>query len=94
LPTPPAVGVPSPGELELETVALPRDAFFGPTEDVPARDAVGRLAAEQITPYPPGIPVIVPGERINAAVVDYLQSGRRTPSSPAPARHCPRCWPR
>jgi arginine decarboxylase len=75
LPAPPAVALPSPADLELETVALPRDAFFGPTEDVPARDAVGRVAAEQITPYPPGIPVIVPGERINAAVVDYLESG-------------------
>lgn len=75
LPSPPAVALPSPGDLELETVVLPRDAFFGPTEDVPARDAVGRIAAEQITPYPPGIPVLVPGERINAAVVDYLISG-------------------
>jgi arginine decarboxylase len=77
LPAPLKVALPSPGDLELETVALPRDAFFGPTEDVPARDAVGRVAAEQITPYPPGIPVIVPGERINAAVVDYLESGLR-----------------
>jgi arginine/lysine/ornithine decarboxylase len=75
LPAPPPVALPSPGELELETVTLPRDAFFGPAEDIPAREAVGRVAAEQITPYPPGIPVIVPGERINAAVVDYLKSG-------------------
>jgi arginine/lysine/ornithine decarboxylase len=75
IPTPAAVDLPEPNELELETVVLPRDAFFGPTEDLPARDAVGRVAAEQITPYPPGIPVIVPGERINAAVIDYLQTG-------------------
>jgi arginine decarboxylase len=33
------------------------------------------VAAEQITPYPPGIPVIVPGERINEAVIEYLESG-------------------
>ena len=38
-------------------------------------DAIGRIAAEQITPYPPGIPVIVPGERINREVIDYLRSG-------------------
>jgi arginine/lysine/ornithine decarboxylase len=37
--------------------------------------AVGRIAAEQITPYPPGIPAVVPGERINQAVIDYLRSG-------------------
>jgi len=75
LPAPARVDLPSPSGLELETVMLPRDAFFGPREDVPAREAVGRVAAEQITPYPPGIPVIVPGERINEAVVEYLESG-------------------
>lgn len=36
---------------------------------------IGRTAAEQITPYPPGIPAIVPGERINREVIDYLLSG-------------------
>lgn len=77
MPSPAPVVLPSPLELELETVALPRDAFFGPTEDVPVREAAGRVAAEQITPYPPGIPVIVPGERINAAVLEYLESGLR-----------------
>jgi arginine/lysine/ornithine decarboxylase len=75
IPEPAHISLPSPSELELETVALPRDAFFGPREDVPAREAAGRVAAEQITPYPPGIPVIVPGERINEAVIEYLESG-------------------
>jgi arginine decarboxylase len=75
LPAPPPVQLPDPAGLELETVDLPRDAFFGPTEDVPAASAVGRVAAEQITPYPPGIPVVVPGERISSQVVDYLLSG-------------------
>jgi lysine decarboxylase len=56
-------------------VDLPRDAFFGRAESVPADQVVGRIAAEQITPYPPGIPVVVPGQRINQAVVDYLLSG-------------------
>jgi arginine/lysine/ornithine decarboxylase len=37
--------------------------------------AAGRIAAEQITPYPPGIPAVVPGERLNQAVLDYLRSG-------------------
>lgn len=72
---PPLVRLPSPDELQLETVTLPRDAFFGATELVAARDAAGRVAAEQITPYPPGIPAVIPGERINDAVIDYLRSG-------------------
>ena len=59
----------------METVELPRDAFFGDTEDVPVEEASGRIAAEQITPYPPGIPAVVPGERLNDAVLEYLRSG-------------------
>ncbi|AKN16760.1 hypothetical protein MHAE_00185 [Mycobacterium haemophilum DSM 44634] len=72
---PQPIQLPSPTELQLDTVCLPRDAFFGPTEMVPASRAAGRIAAEQITPYPPGIPMVVPGERLNDAVVDYLRSG-------------------
>ncbi|MGB3523147.1 MAG: ornithine decarboxylase [Mycobacterium sp.] len=71
----PAIRLPSPQELQLETVQLPRDAFFGPTEMIAAARAAGRIAAEQITPYPPGVPAVVPGERLNTAVIDYLRSG-------------------
>lgn len=73
---PPArVDLPSPAELQLETVIAPRDAFFAQVEDVPVEKAAGRISAEQITPYPPGIPAVVPGERINQPVLDYLRSG-------------------
>lgn len=72
---PAAVHLPDPDELALETVMLPRDAFFGPTEMVAAADAAGRVCAEQITPYPPGIPAAIPGERLNETVVEYLRSG-------------------
>lgn len=73
--TPPRIELPSPHELELDTVILPRDAFFGATEMVPAEEAAGRVSAEQITPYPPGIPAVVPGEELNDAVIAYLRSG-------------------
>jgi arginine/lysine/ornithine decarboxylase len=75
LESPRAVRLPDPTGLELDTVDLPRDAFFGPARAVPAGQAVGQVAAEQITPYPPGIPAIVPGERISADVIDYLKTG-------------------
>jgi arginine/lysine/ornithine decarboxylase len=75
LPAPARVRLPAAADLEMETVSLPREAFFGPVEVVPAEEAAGRVAAEQITPYPPGIPAILPGERINRAVVEYLKSG-------------------
>lgn len=44
---------------------------------MPSEKASGRVAAEQVTPYPPGIPAVVPGERLNDAVLDYLCSGVR-----------------
>jgi arginine/lysine/ornithine decarboxylase len=71
----PQVRLPDPASLELETVMLPRDAFFGPVEQVPVGEAVGRIAAEMVTPYPPGVPVLAPGELITAEVLDYLVSG-------------------
>jgi arginine/lysine/ornithine decarboxylase len=77
LPRAKLVMLPDPPQLELETVNRPRDAFFSRFEDVKASDAAGRIAAEQVTPYPPGIPAILPGERITPEVIDYLQSGVR-----------------
>ncbi len=65
--------VPDPAALRMETVVLPREAFLGRTEMVPWRYATGRVSAEMICPYPPGIPVAAPGERLTAEVVDYLQ---------------------
>jgi arginine decarboxylase len=43
---------------------------------VPTGDAVGRIAAETVNPYPPGVPVLLPGEVITKAAVEYLRSGR------------------
>lgn len=69
------VDVPSPADLRLETAMLPRDAFFADTEHVDTDHAEGRIAAEMLTPYPPGIPVVVPGERLSKPVLSYLRSG-------------------
>ena len=75
--TPQTVDLPTPEELQLDSEMTPGEAFFGPAEMVPADRAVGRIAAEQLTPYPPGIPAVVPGERLNGEVLDYLRSGLR-----------------
>jgi arginine decarboxylase len=71
----PEVEVPDPADLRLEQVMLPRDAYFGRVEQVPWEKAVGRVSAEMLTPYPPGIPVALPGERLNEAALRYLRSG-------------------
>ncbi|MEV0523602.1 ornithine decarboxylase [Streptomyces sp. NPDC050439] len=72
----PEVDVPSPAALRLAQVDLPRDAYFGPTEDVPVAEAAGRVAAEMLTPYPPGIPAALPGERLTEPVLRYLRTGK------------------
>jgi len=51
---------------------IPRDAFLSDTEFVPFKTSAGRICAEVITPYPPGIPVISPGEQITPEIIDYL----------------------
>jgi arginine decarboxylase len=52
----------------------PRDAFFAPSEIVTAEIAVGRLSAATLCPYPPGIPVLVPGERITGSCIHLLHN--------------------
>jgi arginine/lysine/ornithine decarboxylase len=75
LPRAKPIDLPEPGELELEQAMLPRDAFFGEAEHVPVADAVGRICAETVSPYPPGVPAMLPGEVITQPVLDYLRSG-------------------
>lgn len=65
--------LPTRRELRTEQAMVPRDAFFSRTENVKPGDAVGRVSAEFVTPYPPGIPVCAPGEVINEAIVGYLE---------------------
>jgi arginine decarboxylase len=58
------------GKLEM----TPREAFLGAQEVVPVTEAVGRIAAESLASYPPGIPNVLPGERITAATWSYIQA--------------------
>ena len=51
----------------------PREAYLGAQEVVPARDAAGRIAAESLATYPPGIPNVLPGERLTAETLAYVQ---------------------
>lgn len=51
----------------------PREAFFTTTETLPVEQTSDRISAELVCPYPPGIPVLMPGEVITSAAIDYLQ---------------------
>jgi len=57
------------GELAM----TPREAYLGAQEVVPAAQAVGRIAAESLATYPPGIPNVLPGERLSAETLAYVQ---------------------
>lgn len=69
----------SPPPLPL--VASPErplaEAWRAPAEAVPLEQAAGRLAAEPLCPYPPGIPLLIPGERIDGPRAAWLQEQRR-----------------
>ncbi len=65
----------TPPALPPEVAMTPRAAITAPACEVPLVRAAGRVAAEMLTPYPPGIPAVVPGERITAPLVAYLQDG-------------------
>ena len=56
-------------------VMTPRDAFFAASRAVPLKEAAGHVSADLVIPYPPGIPVIAPGDVIEAHKLDYLQQG-------------------
>ena len=57
-----------------EIVLTPRQALDAPVEVVPWEAAAGRISAELLCPYPPGVPVIYPGERIEAAMLETLRA--------------------
>lgn len=61
-----------------EKVCSPRRALLGKTESVPLAQAAGRIAADTVCPCPPGIPVIMPGERINPKILSLLEQGGRS----------------
>ena len=69
-----------------EVVLPPREAVFALAKKVPWREAVGEVSAEIFSPYPPGIPLLCPGERLSAELVDYLRAihlrGRRIKGLP------------
>ncbi len=58
---------------EIPQLSLtPREAFYGETEVVPFKESAGRIIAEFIYVYPPGIPILLPGEVISQSNIDYI----------------------
>ena len=64
---------PPAATLTNEVAVPPRDAFLGRARQVPVDAAVGRISCESIASYPPGVPALLPGERVSAETVAYLR---------------------
>ena len=62
----------------VPTVAMSiRDAYFADTEFVSANDAIGRISADLIAPYPPGVAVVAPGEVLTEQIVNGLATTQK-----------------
>ena len=53
--------------------ATPQQAFYAPKESLPLRETAGRICTEFVMCYPPGIPILAPGEVITPEIIDYIE---------------------
>ena len=58
--------------IKPQSIISMRDAYFSDTEYVASKDAVGRISADLIAPYPPGVAVVAPGELLTSEIIDGL----------------------
>lgn len=56
-----------------ELVVSPRDAYYSKKYQLPLEDAEGKISAEMLMAYPPGIPILCPGERITKQIIEYVK---------------------
>jgi arginine decarboxylase len=67
--------LPPVSQLVGDYVMSPREAYLGETRRVALGDAVGAIAAEPVSPYPPGVPLLVPGQRVHEGHIGFLRTG-------------------
>ena len=59
--------------IDPVVVMTPQRAFYAPKRTVPIADSLGLISSELIMAYPPGIPILAPGERITSEIIDYVR---------------------
>lgn len=62
--------------IDPEVVSSPQEAFYADKQSIPLHDSVGHVCSEFVMCYPPGIPILAPGERITAEILDYIEYAR------------------
>ena len=59
--------------IDPQVAVSPQDAFYADKESLPLRETEGRVCSEFVMCYPPGIPMLAPGERITGPILDYIE---------------------
>ena len=59
--------------IDPQVAVSPQDAFYADKESLPIRETEGRVCSEFVMCYPPGIPILAPGERITKEILDYIE---------------------
>ena len=59
--------------IDPEVAVSPQDAFYADKESLPLQETEGRVCSEFVMCYPPGIPILAPGERITGPILDYIE---------------------
>lgn len=59
--------------INPQVVLTPQEAFYAPKQTLPLAESVGHICSEFVMCYPPGIPILAPGERITEEILDYIQ---------------------
>jgi arginine decarboxylase len=67
--------LPAVSGLVGDDVMMPREAYLGTTKRVALEAAAGEIAAEPVSPYPPGVPLPVPGQRVHEGHIEFLRTG-------------------
>lgn len=63
--------------IEPQVAATPQEAFYAEKVSLPLDETEGRICSEFVMCYPPGIPILAPGERITRAILDYIRYAKR-----------------
>ena len=59
--------------IDPEVVASPQEAFYADKVSLPLEESEGRVCSEFVMCYPPGIPILAPGERITAEILEHIR---------------------
>ncbi len=59
--------------IDPEVAVSPQEAFYAQSESLPIEETAGRVCSEFVMCYPPGIPILAPGERITRQILDYIR---------------------